>query len=296
MFAAILWSLDGVLRRQLGGLPAIIIIFWEHVFGFLLLMPYVAYTKHQFASLKRSQIVSIVAVSLLSGFLGTWLYTSALGAIDYIAYSVVILLQQLQPLFAIASAHLFLGEKLSPKFGLYAVIALVASYFVSFPDLQVNFGSGDKTGVVALFAIGAAAVWGVSTTLSKYSLKGTPFLHMTAIRFGVTPLFIFPIIFFTGQQTALLAVDSWSWLYIAFITLSTGLIALAVYYYGLQRIPASRSTIFELAWPLSAAIIGFTLLNERFTFTQFIGAVALLFVMYQLTRETRDEPVPIQTS
>ncbi|HLD21718.1 MAG TPA: DMT family transporter [Patescibacteria group bacterium] len=287
MGAAILWSLDGLLRRQLFTLPSPVVVFWEHLLGLIVLLPLCVISIRAFKKLTKKQWISIIVVSLLSGALGTMFYTKALAQVQFMPFSVVVLLQQLQPLFAISAAGLLLKEPITKKFLLLAIVALIAAYLVSFPDMRVNFATGKGTAFAALLAIGAAASWGASTALSKYTLKKTSFLHVTAARFAFTPLFAFLIILLTSDMPALGAVTVFQWKYLLAITFSTGLMALAMYYFGLQRIPASRSTILELTWPISAILVGYFFLHESLTVTQWIGSIVLIMTMVAIVKDAR---------
>jgi DME family drug/metabolite transporter len=283
--AAILWSLDGLLRRQLYNLPPSVVVFWEHLLGLIILIPILIGTLSKYKNFTRKQWLSIILVSALSGALGTYFYTSALGKVQYIPYSVVVLLQQLQPLFAILAGALLLREQITKRFVLYAGIALVAAYFVSFPDLSVHWDTGAGTMTAALLAIGAAACWGSSTAFSKYTLRDTSFVHTTGARFAFTPIFALLLTLVLGYGHSLGAITGMQWKYLVAITFSTGLVALVIYYYGLQKILASRSTILELTWPISAVVIGFFVLHEQMTITQWLGSFTLLATMYGVIRE-----------
>ncbi len=281
--AAILWSLDGLLRRHLYHLPSTVIVFWEHAFGLVVLLAVTSPTWRKFQQLNRRQWGTIIFVSLLSGTLGTIFYTAALAQVHYMSYSVVVLLQQLQPLFAIAAAAIFLRERITMKYVGLAVLAIGAVYLLSFPQLVVT-NSGPGILMAAVFAIGAAACWGVSTALSKYTLRDTSSLHVTTLRFLFTVGFSFILSMALGHSGKILTVTPGDIFTIFLITLSTGMLALALYYFGLKRVLASRSTILELTWPLSATIIGFVGLHERLTITQWIGAVLLIVVIRIVVR------------
>lgn len=285
IFAALLWSLDGLLRRNLYDLPASVIVFYETLFGFIILLPFILVSLKEFRKLTKKQWQAIIGVSFLSGAVGTILYTAALTKIQFIPFSVVVLLQQLQPIFAITAAAILLKEPISRKFFGLAVLALVAAYFVSFPDLKVNLDTGTGTLVAALFAVGAAAAWGTSTAFSKYALKGTSSLHIGALRFGFTPLFALMFVFLTSNASSLGAITTEQFKYIAAITFSTGMLALLIYYFGLKRIPASRSTILELTWPLSAVLVGYLFLDETLSATQALGSVTLLAIIYLISKD-----------
>lgn len=287
ILAALLWSLDGLLRTQLYSLPPAVVVFWEHILGFILISPFILATLKQFRKLTRKQWFAIAGVSFLSGALGTILYTAALSQTKYIPFSVVVLLQQLQPIFAITTAAVILKEPLTKRFGFLAAIALVAAYWVTFPNLSVNLSTGTGTLTAGLFALGAAAAWGTSTAFSKYSLKDTSSLHITAARFGLTPLFALGFVFLFGGSSSLLAVTTIQWRYIGIITLTTGFVALAIYYFGLKRVPASRSAILELTWPLSALITGYAFLHQILTPTQLIGSIVLLGTVILIAQDAQ---------
>ena len=285
IIASLLWSFDAVLRRHLYVLPAPVIVFWEHAIGFIVLLPYILTSLGAFKKLTRKQWGAITLVAFLSGAVGTILYTAALGRIQYIPFSVVVLLQQLNPIFAIAASAILLKEKLTRRFLGLSAIALVAAYFVTFPDIKVNLSTGQGTVIAALFAVGAAAAWGTSTALSKYSLKNTSSIHITALRFGITPIFALMFVGLSGSSQSLTNVGLEQFKYLALITFSTGLVALVVYYFGLQRVLASRAAILELAWPASAVLVGWIWLDQKLTLSQIIAAVILTFTVVQIARD-----------
>lgn len=296
IFAALLWSLDGLLRTQLYSLPPATVVFYEHLLGLILISPFILATFKEFKKLTRKQWLAIGGVSFLSGALGTILYTAALAQTQYIPFSVVVLLQQLQPIFAITAAAILLKERLTRRFLFLAAIALVAAYWVTFPTLAPNFSTGSGTLAAALLALGAAACWGISTVFSKYSLKDTSSLHITAIRFALTPLFALAFVAGLGQTASLGAVTPVQWQFIGIITLSTGFVALAIYYFGLKRVPASRSAILELTWPLSALVTGYFFLHQTLTPSQLAGAAVLLITVILIARDAQanEKPEPDQ--
>lgn len=286
VISALLWSLDGLLRRHLYTLPAPVIVFYEHAFGFVLLLPFILASFNAFKKLTRKQWLAITGVSFLSGAVGTILYTAALGRIQYIPFSVVVLLQQLNPVFAIAASAALLREPLTRRFMMLSVVALAAGYVVTFPHLSVNLSTGSGTVIAALFAVGAAAAWGTSTAFSKYALRDTSSLHITALRFGITPFFAMVFVLLSGSTSSLGAITFSQFKYLLAITFSTGLVALLIYYFGLKRVLASRAAILELAWPASAVFVSYFWLNQTFTASQAVGALVLTGTIYLIARDT----------
>lgn len=291
--AALLWSVDGLLRRHLYTLPAPVIVFWEHAFGLIVMLPILAFTWRSFKELTRRQWLAIAAVALMSGAGATILYTAALGRVQYIPFSVVVLLQQLNPVFAITASAVLLRERLTRRFAGLSVIALAAAYFTAFPQGTVNFSTGAGTAVAALFAVGAAAGWGISTAFSKYALEGTSSFHITAARFGITPFFALFFAGVSGSAGQIGSITFSQFLYLVAITFSTGLVALIIYYFGLKRVKASRSAILELAWPASAVLVGWLWLNQSLTWVQSIAALVLTGTILLIARDRRDVETPV---
>ncbi len=283
-FAAFLWSLDGLLRVSLYSLPPATVVFWEHVLAAFVIAPFMIKRQKEIAQLTKHEWIAILLVSLFSGALGTTLYTAALGKVNYIQFSVVPLLQQLQPIWGIATASILLKEKLNKDFLKWALLAIAASYFVTFKDLTVNFTTGQGTIIAAFFALSAGIVWAVSTSFSKIVLKKTSFWTTTFLRFALAPIFAFIFILVLGQQHTIWAVTTDQWIKLLAITFSTGGVALLIYYIGLKQTPARVSAIAELTWPVSAVIIDYVHFHNGLSVTQILGAVVLIFAMTKVAR------------
>ncbi len=282
--AALLWSADGLLRVSLYSLPPAVIVFYEHLLGafFLLLLSFKWFKDLK--NLTRKEWIAISVVALFSGALGTIFYTSALQLINYTQFSVVVLLQQLQPIWAIGMAALLLKEKITKQFLVWAGVALVAAYFISFKDLNVNLSTGSGTVMAALLALGAGIMWGSSTAISKYVLNKVTFLTGTALRFILAPIFALLLVLGNNQTAALYTLTTAQWQTLLLITFSTGMVALAIYYYGLKRTPARITTLCELVWPASAVLIDYFYFHKTLSVTQMLGIAVLLFAIYQVTK------------
>lgn len=284
IIASLLWSLDGILRRSLYSLPPATIVFFEHALGLLIMtpffiMPAIKEMKH----LSKKEWIAILVVSLFSGALGTIFYTSALTQVNYIQFSVVVLLQQLQPIWAISMAALLLKEKISKRFIIWAILAIVASYFVTFKDLRVNITPGNGTLIAALLALLAGVMWGSTTSFSKIILKKVSHNTATYLRFLFAPVFAFIFMVLFGQigQIGQIALPQWGMLLA--ITLSTGMVALLIYYYGLKKTEGKVSAICELVWPASAIVIDYVYFKNTLSITQILGTIVVLFAIYKVT-------------
>lgn len=283
IIAALLWSFDGLLRGSLYSLPPAIVVFYEHLFGAIILLFFIPKWYLEIKKLTKKEWLFVGLVSLFSGALGTIFYTSALGKINYIQFSVVVLLQQLQPIWAIAAAAIILKEKVTKNFLVWAFLGLVAAYLITFKDLHVNLSTGSGTVTAALLAVGAGLMWGTSTAFSKYFLNRVSFLAGTALRFFVTPIFAFLIIILNRQTSMLFTITQAQWTTLSTITISTGMVALLIYYYGLKRTPARVTTLCELVWPASALFIDYFYNHNGLSPTQIVGVLLLGVVIYKVS-------------
>ncbi len=287
IFAALLWSLDGLLRRNLYSLPPATIVLLEHLLGLAVLAPLLVKEFRHWLTLSSRTWYSVVAIALLGGTIGTIAYTAALGKVSYISFSVVVLLQQLQPLFAIALAGLLLKEPITKRFLGLAALALAAAYFVSFPDLSVSVETGGGAIVASLLALAAAFSWGASTVLGRYALSRLSFVSLSGLRFSLTSIFAFLFLYSTDDLGTLGELTNTQWWYVLAIVFSTGLVALLIYYKGLSHVPARMSTILELAWPVSAVFVDLVFFKNTLSPTQWIGALVLILVILTISRDAR---------
>ena len=97
------------------------------------------------------------------------------------------------------------------------------------------------------------------------------------------------IIIFSDWSTIYSYISYDQWKMLLLIVFSTGTVALFVYYYGLNKLPASYTTLFELFWPLSAVVIDWLIRGKPLSFAQLLGAVILLTSMTILTQESSNE-------
>ena len=287
--AASLWGLSSLLREPLSQqLPALAVVLAEHVVLVLLVSPWVLPAARALARSSVRTKLGVLVIGAGSSALATTLFTAAFAIGDPITPQV---LQKLQPVFAIALAAVLLGERLSPRFPLFAVPAILGAWLLAFPD---PLGVGVQSLTAAALAVGAAALWAAGTVLGRMVSAELSFVHVTTLRFtvGLVALVVFAAITSTPVGVPLELVPR-----LVLLALVPGLLALVLYYIALRRTPASRATLAELAFPLSAAVVGVTLLDGRLDTSQWLGfAVVLTSVVSLALHEHRARrpavPVP----
>lgn len=278
--AACLWALDGVIRRSLFTLLPLVIVFYEHLIGSILVLPS-AWASFFKEKITAKTIILTIVIATWSGLLGTLFFTTALSKVQFIPFSVVFLIQKLQPLFATAAAVLLLKEKLTKTYMAWAGVALIAAYFATFNWGVVNTATGSGTVTAALYALGAAFCWGTATVFSKMLLNEHSTVFVTASRFVTTTLCAAVLLIFLGSFDAVYTVSGSQLIRFLIISVSTGMMAVYLYYTGLQKLEAKTVTILELFFPFLALVIDAIVYKTFLQPAQLLASAVLLYALYR---------------
>lgn len=296
--ASLLWAGDGPFRKPLlvGGLAAGFVSFLEHIFNSIVSIPGLWRSRGEFKKLTVSQILGLIYIGAGASALGAILFVQGAVAMNY-NFTVAALLQKIQPLFAIVLAVIFLKEKLSPKFWLFALPAIVGAYLVSFgfvSPLDLWRSSGQLSYKGPLLAVLAALLWAGGTVVGRSLLNNLQTQFVNGMRFVFGLLFLLVYVFMTsGMQFALMTPLFWRNTFI--IAMLTGFFALFLYYYGLKNTKASVATLMELGYPLALTAVNWKFLGITLSSGQIAGALLLLlsvtaFVLMSSSKE--ENPVP----
>jgi drug/metabolite transporter, DME family len=278
--AAALWGLDAWIRKPLAvTTPVATIVFGEHLVLVLLTLPFLAGALASVIRLGPRYILAAVVIGAGSSAVATILFTQAFVEGDPVT---PVVLQKIQPVFAVVGAMLILGERPRPRFALYLVPALAGVWLMGVPHPFDPSAHGLKP---TLFALGAAALWALGTVLGRYLTRRMRFEHVATLRFAfglpasaIALLVLGAPAFASGHDT----------FWIAVLAVVTGLIALFIYYYGLQRTPAVAAAIAELAFPISAILVGYFKFGHTLTGWQWVGVAVTTLVVALLPVRPRD--------
>jgi len=235
--------------------------------------------------LSRKNWGAIIWVSVFGGMIGTIMITKAFfAAVDgETTFATVIILQKLQPFFALILARVILKEKLSQNFYFWTVIAIIASYFIAFAKTGLSISEIDWFHNAAFFAMLAAFSFGSSTVFGKRIADHLDYKAVAALRFGTTAVMVLILVLIDGAIFKLDQVTALQWNLLGLTVLTSGAGAMFIYYFGLQRITASTATILELFWPFSALILDFVFNKNFLTPIQILAAAILLLAFYKVT-------------
>lgn len=268
---AALWGTDGVFRYWLAiDMPATLLVFLEHVVLIVLTLPLLLGIRPALRRLNTGDWVSVVFIGAGASVLGTVFFTMAFSYGDP---NTPLLLQKLQPVFAVLGAALILGERPTRHYWRYFGFGIAGAYLISFPELRPT---SVNQAAPAFLALGAAALWGLGTVLGRRLTAKVPFAQLTALRFAVgLPVAALAVVL-RGEWDLVGAVSTAEMWGVAGLALVPGLLAILVYYRGLSRTPASAATLAELAFPVSALFLNWVVLGRTLVAGQVVGAVILV--------------------
>ncbi|PRX44512.1 EamA-like transporter family protein [Prauserella shujinwangii] len=283
--AAALWGTDGLLRLPLAdALPAATVVFWEHLLIVLVLTPFLPGAVRALLRCGRREWLAVLVIGGGASALATALFTAAFRLGDPVT---PLVLQKLQPLFAMLAAFFVLGERLRRGYLGFAVPALAGAWLLAFADpLSVRV----EAARTALLALGAAALWAAGTVLGRLVSARLRPRDVTVLRFSVGLPVAAAIVPVTGGGFAVGWDNAPGLVLLAFVP---GLLALSLYYVGLRATPAARATLAELAFPATAAIIGVSFLGADLTATQWLGLVVVVGAITALGWHERVRRAPV---
>ncbi len=283
---ASLWGTDTPLRRPLTAvLSSTNIVLNEHLILTAVLLPVFWRARAEWGKLGPRQWGAITAIGWGGSGLATVCFTEAIRIGNP---TTAVLLQKTQPLFASLLAGLLLAESLGRRFWACLAVALVAGYLISVGDRPEMLwhpvqALKPERSVAALLALAAAALWGASTVLGRFLLRGISFQMVTALRILMATPFLLAMAVL-GHHPLLVELNAGQMLSLATLASVPGLTALLLYYYGLRRSRASRAAIAELCFPATATFLNWVFLGARISAIQGAGFLLLWGVILHLER------------
>ena len=182
---AALWGTESAWRIPLNDLfDAEVIVFWEHV---LILIMFLPMLLPRLGELRKIDIRTW-GYLIFSGFAG-----SAVGTIFFTLAlkngnpTVVNVILNIQPVISTLGAFFIFGDRLTPRFFLYAGIAILAGIFLSVehPELiGVSFGQAGLT-IGTGYALICAFFWGGSTVAGRGVMIGMSLRLASSMRIVV---------------------------------------------------------------------------------------------------------------
>lgn len=260
--AAAMWASDAYFRPGLTKvLTSTQIVLVESLLISLFLVPVLVVNAAAIRRLSGRRWLALAAIAIGPQAVATVLFTKAIGYAFSGGFNAdvlheVYLLYLLQPVFGLAFARVFLGERRKWTFWPLAVTALAGVYLIVFADNPAAPGTIKHPELTAgLLVLGAVVMWAAGTVLGRYALEDVSFPVTTSMRFilALPVLLALVLIDRGGSAFSGYALNQLP----AFlgIVLVPGLLAMLLYYLALSHTPASLATVAELGYPLALFLI-----------------------------------------
>ncbi|MGI9114107.1 MAG: DMT family transporter [Chthoniobacterales bacterium] len=295
---AALWGTESAWRIPLNNLfDASVIVWWEHVLILLMFLPILLPRLAELRMIDTRTWGYLLFSGFAGSAVGTIFFTLALKEGNPTVVNVIL---SVQPVISTLGAFLLFRDRLTPRFFLYAGIAVVAGIFlsvehpeligVSFAQAGLNLGTADAL-VCALF-------WGLSTVAGRGVMIGMSLKLAASLRIFIGLVCMTTILLFYGKlNLAALwpaaAQANRGTAIVALILLASisGGIPLLIYFEGLRLTRASTAGYFEMLQTLAAVCITWGFFHARLYPHQIIASLVLIaaVVMVQRAQAAADD-------
>ncbi len=287
---AAMWGLDGVfIVTLLKHVTSSQIVWLEHMLLLFFAAPVLVWKRHELKGLglNLGDWFAILFIAWGGSALASILFTAGF---THGNPNVVLILQKVQPVFAVLLAARLLKERIVTAFWYLLMVVLIGAYLLTF-GFHIPATGGTQL-IGSLYALGAAALWGGSTVMGKRLAGKLSFTTIAALRFSIAlPLLTIIILVqhpnwgTLGQALTLAPV----WANLLFQTLVPSLVSLLMYYRGLDGVKASHATIAELAFPATGLLLNWLILHQTIDLGQWFGFAIIWLAVLHLS-PLRNEP------
>jgi len=288
---AALWGTESAWRIPLNQLfDAQVIVFWEHVLILFMLLPLLL---SRLADLPRID-ARTWGYLIFSGFagsaVGTVFFTLALKFGNPTVVNVIL---NIQPVISTLGAFFLFGDRLTPRFFIYASIAILAGIFLSvghptligesFEKAGLNLGTG--------YALVCALFWGFSTVAGRGTMLGMPLRLAASLRVvvGLICMTLILLIYGKVNRASLWPPAAQAHMTTAIVALLllasiSGGIPLLIYFEGLRLTRASTAGYFEMLQTLAAVCITWGFFHATLLWHQVVAGIVLIAAVAMVQR------------
>lgn len=288
---AALWGTESAWRIPLNNLfDAEVIVFWEHVLILIMFLPLLLPNLRELRKVDSKTWGYLLFSGFAGSAVGTIFFTLAL---KYGNPTVVNVVLNIQPVISTLGAFLLFGDRLAPRFFLWAGLAILAGVFLTVerPDLiGVSFQSAGLT-IGTGYALICAVFWGGSTVAGRGVMTGMSLRLASSMRI-VIGLFCMTLILIgyaklngaalwpaSAQAHAFKAIGA-----LILLASISGGIPLLIYFRGLSVTRASTAGYFEMMQTLAAVCITWGFFHAALNWNQAFAALVLMVAVAMVQR------------
>ncbi|MFN4181621.1 MAG: DMT family transporter [bacterium] len=260
------------IRIALEGLTPFQLLLYRHIIG---CAPFVPFGITRLKSLRLKDIPLFILV----GVLMVPVYHLGLNYGELaVSPGVAAFIVASMPLFTVLLARIFLNEPLTGRkmialfFGLMGVFLLVTKEGLWVREWQ-------KVSLTFLAPFSAS----INTILARVLLQRYDPIFFTALSFFLGTLSIFTLIPFFSPVLPL-SLPTRVWIALLFLGLVSNFLAYLLWFWLLQRNPASYSALFLYLIPIWSTFFGVWLTGEKLTFQGILGSLLIIYSIALIAR------------
>jgi len=268
ILSMLIFGTIGLFRRAIP-YPSSVVALVRSVIGlvFLLLVRAIRREPIDRAAVKRN----LPKLLLLGAMLGTnWIFL--FEAYNYTSVAAATMCYYMAPVFIILLSVPVFGEKITPRKGICAAVAVFGMVLVS--DVLTTGLHGAK-GLV--FGLIAAVLYAVIVIINR-TLKDISAEDRTIMQFAASSLVMLPYVLLTENLAALEATPRVLLLLLIVGVVHTG-IAYVLYFGSIAHVPAQTAALLSYIDPIVAVLLSLTVLREPMSPTALFGAVLVIGAM-----------------
>jgi len=205
-------------------------------------------------------------------------------ALENTAASQAGMIAALLPLMVAVAARVFLKETITLKTLLGFALAISGAVWLSLSGAASPSAPNPPLGNFLEFVAMVCAV-GYIITLKRLTARYSPLL-LTAFQAFVGSLFYLPILFLPSTRLPM-QFDLGGTLAVIYLGAFISFGAYGLYNFGVSRIPVSQASAFVNLIPVFTVVLGWLILGEQFTPTQYLAALLILTGIFL----SQDRPV-----
>src|SRR5467141_1119160 len=288
---AALWGTESAWRIPLNELfDAQVIVFWEHVLILFMFLPILIPQLRELREIDSATWGYLLFSGFAGSAVGTIFFTLALKNGNPTVVNVIL---NIQPVISTLGAFLLFGDRLTPRFFLYASIAILAGIFLSVEHPTLIGESFEKAGLTlgTGYALICAFFWGGSTVAGRGVMMGMPLRLAASMRIVVGLVCVTLILFVYGKlhgaalwpAAAQMHAGKAIVMFLLLASISGG-IPLLIYFEGLRLTRASTAGYFEMLQTLAAVCITWGIFHATLHWHQVVAAIVLIAAVTMVQR------------
>ena len=288
---AALWGTESAWRIPLNELfDAEVIVFWEHVLILIMFLPLLLPSLGELRKINSKTWGYLLFSGFAGSAVGTIFFTLALKHGNPTVVNVIL---NIQPVISTVGAFLLFGDRLAPRFFLYAAIAIMAGMLLSVEHPALIGVSFSRAGLTlgTGYALICAFFWGGSTVAGRGVMVGMPLRLASSMRI-VVGLFCMTLILIgygklNGHSlwpAAAQANTGKAILWLLLLASISGGLPLLIYFRGLSLTRASTAGYFEMLQTLAAVCITWGFFHAALRLHQIAAALILMGAVTMVQR------------